>query len=140
MKKWNASTLWVPHNNRVNLTLGRYAHPKAQPAQVTPNTFDAARTLWVVGKRFQEGGRMSDQRDGDSARPGSTDDLPRFAYDDRPVHRISEEQRPLESLAGRGQTEGTPMGLGRGLGWTVLAVAGAFGLLILGTYFWSLLR
>ena len=51
-----------------------------------------------------------------------------------------EEERPLESLAGRGQTEGTPMGLGQGLGWTILALAGAVVLLILGTYVVSLFR
>jgi hypothetical protein len=32
-------------NKGVNLTLGRYTHPKAQPAQVTPNTLDAQREV-----------------------------------------------------------------------------------------------
>ncbi len=64
----------------------------------------------------------------------------RFPYDDRAIHRPPDEGHPLEELAGRGQTEGTPMGLGLGLGWTILAVFGAFLMVILGTYACSLVR
>jgi hypothetical protein len=35
-------------NKGVNLTLGRYTHPRARPAQVTPNTLDGRRSLVSV--------------------------------------------------------------------------------------------
>jgi hypothetical protein len=63
-----------------------------------------------------------------------------FPYDSRPVHPEPEEPRPLESLAGRGQHEGTPMGLGPALSWSI---AGAFLLVVLllfGSYFYTLVR
>lgn len=60
-----------------------------------------------------------------------------FPYDDRPVHPRPEEERPLERLAGRGQTEGTPMGLGQRLGWTIIAVFAVLLLVICGGYLLS---
>jgi hypothetical protein len=51
-----------------------------------------------------------------------------FPYDDRPVRPMPSEEHPLENLAGRGQTEGTPMGLGP-LAWIPIAVLVA-GLLV----------
>jgi hypothetical protein len=43
-----------PANNGVNLTLGRYTHPKARPAQVTPNTLGGLRE---GGRGVSEGSR-----------------------------------------------------------------------------------
>jgi hypothetical protein len=63
-----------------------------------------------------------------------------FPYDDRPVRPRPEEDRPLERLAGRGQTEGTPMGLGQGIGWTIIIVFALFLLFILGGYLLSLIH
>lgn len=63
----------------------------------------------------------------------------RFPYDDRPVHPQPSEEHPLETLAGRGQTEGTPMGLGR-LAWIPIIVVGIILLLIGGSYVLSLLK
>ncbi len=63
-----------------------------------------------------------------------------FPYDDRPFHPTPEEDRPLERLAGRGQTEGTPMGLGKGLSWAVVIVVAAIALVSIGGYVLSLLR
>ena len=48
-----------------------------------------------------------------------------FPYDDRPVHPEPEEPHPLEDLAGRGQTEGTPMGLGP-LAWIPIGLLVVF--------------
>lgn len=61
----------------------------------------------------------------------------RFPYDDRPVHRPPAETHPLEGLAGRGQTEGTPMGLGP-LAWVVVGVFGLILLVIAGSWVVSL--
>jgi len=80
---------------------------------------------------------MSDVHDADQG--SSADEAkPRFPYDDRPFHPGAEESRPMERLSGRGQTEGTAMGL-RSLGWVIL---GAFALLLVviyGGYLLSLL-
>lgn len=69
-----------------------------------------------------------------------TESRPRFAYDDRPVHPAPAEDHPLEGLAGRGQTGATPMGLGMGLSWAIIAIIGAVLLVSLGGYLLSLLR
>ena len=62
-----------------------------------------------------------------------------FPFDDRPVHVRPEEPHPLEELAGRGQTEGTPMGLGP-LAWIPIGVLAVGTLFILGAWVVSLFR
>lgn len=69
--------------------------------------------------------------------PTETELKQSFPYDDRPVHPRPEEERPLERLAGRGQTEGTPMGLGQPLGWIIIAVFAVLLLVICGGYLLS---
>ena len=76
----------------------------------------------------------------DSIENAEEESRPRFAYDDRPVHPIPAEDHPLEGLAGRGQTGGTPMGLGMGLSWAIIAIIGAVLLVSLGGYLLSFLR
>jgi len=76
----------------------------------------------------------------DVSKTEQTEAKPRFAYDDRPVHPAPAEDHPLEGLAGRGQTGGTPMGLGLGLSWAIIAVIGVVLLVSLGGYLLSLLR
>ena len=60
-----------------------------------------------------------------------------FPYDDRPVHRPPAEAHPLEGLAGRGQTEGTPMGLGP-LAWVIVGALVLVLLILAGSYVVSL--
>ncbi len=69
----------------------------------------------------------------------SAHDDERFPYDNRPVHPAPPEEHPLETLAGRGQTELTPMGLG-GLAWVFLAILGVMLLIIVGGYLLSFAR
>ena len=61
-------------------------------------------------------------------KPEHTEDEPggRFPYDDRPVHPRPEQPDPFRTLVGRGQTEGTPMGLGPVLSWGILILAALF--------------
>lgn len=61
----------------------------------------------------------------------------RFPYDDRPVNRPPAGTHPLEGLAGRGQTEGTPMGLGW-LAWVVVIPFALILIVIAGSYVVSL--
>jgi len=95
-----------------------------------PNTFDGPRSIRFLGGHV----------DAPEAPTGSDSDAEskeRFAYDDRPVHRPPAEGHPLEQLSGRGQTEGTPMGLGP-LAWVVLGAFVLVLLLIAGSYIVSL--
>ena len=80
---------------------------------------------------------MRDVRD-EEPESSADETKPRFPYDDRPFHPRPEEPRPLERLSGRGQTEGTGMGLGS-LGWVILGAFGLFLLVIYGGYLLSLL-
>ena len=78
----------------------------------------------------------------DEAPPRDTspdEDEERFPYDERPYRPLPPERHPLEDLAGRGQTEGTPMGLG-GLAWVLLAVLGAIMAVAFVGYVLSLIR
>ena len=63
-----------------------------------------------------------------------------FPYDDRPVYPKASDASPFESLSGRGQTEGTPMGLGLGLSWAIVGAIALVFLLSLGGYLLSMLR
>jgi hypothetical protein len=63
-----------------------------------------------------------------------------FPYDDRPVQPKPSDVSPLDSLAGRGQTEGTPMGLGIGLSLAIVAAVALVFLASLAGYLVSLLR
>jgi hypothetical protein len=51
-----------------------------------------------------------EESDGAAQRMTAEEHHREFPYDD------------LEGLAGRGQTEGTPMGLGQGLSWVIIGV------------------
>jgi hypothetical protein len=63
-----------------------------------------------------------EESDGAAQRMTAEEHHREFPYDERPVHPTPTEVSPLEGLAGRGQTEGTPMGLGQGLSWVIIGV------------------
>jgi O-methyltransferase involved in polyketide biosynthesis len=101
MRKWNASTLWVPHNNGVNLTLGRFTHPNAQPAQVTPNTLGGHKNMESdLGQRVELGAVPETllwtlfNRATEARRPDSV------LHDPQAVHLIEAIDFPFETRFG----------------------------------------